>query len=101
MKDFSTWGGTVLAAALLGEIGPADTKTETARRVNIIVRVVAHELGNTPSVCRSCYVHPLVLERYADGTLPEARSRRPANVRAFAKRRPRCSSSSSRLVPNG
>ena len=78
VKDFRTWGGTVLAAALLGEIGAADTRTETARRVNIIIRVVAHELGNTPSVCRSCYVHPLVLERYADGTLPEARLEAPS-----------------------
>ena len=53
-------------------------RTESARRVNIIIRVVAHELGNTPSVCRSCYVHPLVLERYAEGTLPEARLEAPS-----------------------
>jgi DNA topoisomerase-1 len=32
---------------------------------------VAEKLGNTPSVCRKCYVHPAVLDSYLDGTMIE------------------------------
>jgi len=79
VKDFRTWGASVLAAALLGEIGPAETKAETTRRLNAIIRVVAHDLGNTAAVCRSCYIHPLVMERYEAGDLPPSRIEAPSD----------------------
>lgn len=34
------------------------------------IEAVANRLGNTPSVCRKCYVHPAVVESYLDGSLP-------------------------------
>jgi DNA topoisomerase I len=65
-KDFRTWGGTLRAATVLAEIGPAKSPTEAKRNVALAMRLVAAELGNTPTVCRSSYVHPMVIARYLD-----------------------------------
>jgi DNA topoisomerase-1 len=63
-KDFRTWGGSMLAATVLADLGPA--KSRTARNKNVVtaVRLVAAELGNTPAICRKSYVHPVILTRY-------------------------------------
>jgi DNA topoisomerase-1 len=70
-KDFRTWLGTVLAARFLAE--PARVAaTVAARRRHVrdaILRVSA-QLGNTPTICRRCYVHPLVIEAYQGRRLP-------------------------------
>ena len=65
-KDFRTWGGTLRAATVLAELGPAASPTEAKRNVATAMRLVASELGNTPAICRSSYVHPLVVARYID-----------------------------------
>ena len=65
-KDFRTWGGTLRAATVLAEIGPPKSPTEAKRNVALAMRLVAAELGNTPTVCRSSYVHPMVIARYLD-----------------------------------
>jgi DNA topoisomerase-1 len=65
-KDFRTWGGTLRAATVLAELGPAASPTEARRNVATTMRLVASELGNTPAICRSSYVHPLVVARYLD-----------------------------------
>ncbi|HKH94676.1 MAG TPA: hypothetical protein VKA54_22910 [Gemmatimonadaceae bacterium] len=65
-KDFRTWGGTLRAATVLAELGPARTETEAKRNVATAMRLVAAELGNTPAICRKSYVHPIVLARYLD-----------------------------------
>jgi DNA topoisomerase-1 len=65
-KDFRTWGGTLRAATVLAELGPADTPTEARRNVATTMRLVASELGNTPTICRKSYVHPIVVARYLD-----------------------------------
>jgi DNA topoisomerase-1 len=67
-KDFRTWAGSVLACVTLGEIGPFETKTEAKRNVVAAIKQVAEKLGNTPSVCRKCYVHPVVLDSYLKGS---------------------------------
>ncbi len=67
-KDFRTWAGSVLAAVTLKELGPFETVTEGKRKVVEAIKSVAERLGNTPSVCRKCYVHPAVLEAYLGGT---------------------------------
>ncbi|HXI36020.1 MAG TPA: DNA topoisomerase IB, partial [Burkholderiales bacterium] len=67
-KDFRTWAGTLLAARALRTrraAGVADTRRELAQAV----AEVARKLGNTPAVCRKCYIHPAVLEAFAAGTL--------------------------------
>ena len=68
-KDFRTWAGTVLAAWALAELAEFDTKVRAKRNVVEAVRNVAKRLGNTPSVCRKCYVHPAVFDAYLDGKL--------------------------------
>ncbi|MFL5560296.1 MAG: DNA topoisomerase IB [Gemmatimonadaceae bacterium] len=65
-KDFRTWGGTLRAATVLAEIGAARSVTEGKRNVNTVMRLVAAELGNTPTICRKSYVHPVVIERYLE-----------------------------------
>jgi DNA topoisomerase-1 len=65
-KDFRTWGGTLRAATVLAEIGPPRSPTEAKRNVALAMRLVSSELGNTPTVCRNSYVHPMVIARYLD-----------------------------------
>jgi DNA topoisomerase-1 len=65
-KDFRTWGGTLRAATVLAELGPAASLTEARRNVATTMRFVAAELGNTPTICRKSYVHPIVVARYLD-----------------------------------
>ena len=68
-KDFRTWTGTVLAAWALEDLGGYGSKTQAKRQIVEAVESVAQELGNTPAVCRRCYVHPDVLDAHLDGTL--------------------------------
>ncbi len=68
-KDFRTWTGTVLAAFALHELEPFQTNVQARRNIVRAVEQVAQRLGNTPSICRTCYVHPQVLDAYLDGTL--------------------------------
>ncbi len=63
-KDFRTWAGTVLAAIALREFEDFASTREAKRNITQAVEAVAKMLGNTPSVCRKCYVHPGVLECY-------------------------------------
>lgn len=65
-KDFRTWGGTLRAATVLAELGSAASLTEARRNVATTMRLVAAELGNTPTICRKSYVHPIVVARYLD-----------------------------------
>jgi DNA topoisomerase-1 len=65
-KDFRTWGGTLHAAMILADLGPASTPREAKKNVVTAIRLVAAELGNTPAVARKSYVHPIVLAMYQD-----------------------------------
>jgi DNA topoisomerase I len=68
-KDFRTWQGTVLAAIALQEFQEFDTKAALKKNVKAAIERVASRLGNTPTICRKCYVHPEVLTAYAEGQL--------------------------------
>jgi DNA topoisomerase I len=63
-KDFRTWGGTLRAATVLAELGKGKSHSERKKNVVTAVRLVAAELGNTPTICRKSYVHPVVVMRY-------------------------------------
>jgi DNA topoisomerase I len=65
-KDLRTWGGTLRAATVLAELGPPASDREARRNALTAIRLVAAELGNTPAICRTSYVHPEVLERYVE-----------------------------------
>jgi DNA topoisomerase I len=86
-KDFRTWGGTLRAATVLAELGPAKSETEAKRNVALAMRLVSTELGNTPTICRKSYVHPIVIARYLDDgeTIPLPRARRSAANRGQAQ----------------
>jgi DNA topoisomerase-1 len=68
-KDFRTWAGTVLAAVALREVEKCDTKAQQKKNITRAIESVAARLGNTPTICRKCYIHPFVLDAYIDGSL--------------------------------
>jgi len=70
-KDFRTWGGTLLAAIELAEIGSSDDEKLLKKNILKAVKKVAEQLGNTPTVCRSSYIHPTVLKSYENGVTLE------------------------------
>ncbi|WP_254657097.1 hypothetical protein [Sphingobium fuliginis] len=73
-KDFRTWNGTVLAALALSEYEKVDSQAAAKRNVRTAIEAVASRLGNTPTVCRKCYIHPEVFESYlSDELVLEAR----------------------------
>ncbi|MGH7551105.1 MAG: DNA topoisomerase IB [Gemmatimonadota bacterium] len=80
-KDFRTWAGTMQMAAALLDCGPCDDERESKSRVNEAVRLVADQLGNTPAICRECYIHPEIIERYMDDTLAEELGSREGRIR--------------------
>jgi DNA topoisomerase-1 len=84
-KDFRTWGGTVLAAIALGKQQAFETKKQAKANVKTAICAVAELLGNTPAVCRKCYVHPGIVQAYLDririAGLNGAKSLQPPNLR--------------------
>ena len=75
-KDFRTWAGSVLAFDLLRAFEPFESATQAKKNVVQAIAAVAARLGNTPSVCRKCYVHPAVLEAYLGGmTVQQAKEK--------------------------
>ncbi|GAA4377212.1 DNA topoisomerase IB [Nocardioides caricicola] len=77
-KDFRTWHATVLAAAALAESEePGQTKASRKRAVAGAMKEVASFLGNTPTLARSSYVDPRVIDAYEEGrTIARATRRR-------------------------
>jgi DNA topoisomerase-1 len=68
-KDFRTWAGSVLACSVLREFEAFETQRQAKKNVVQAIASVAERLGNTPAVCRKCYVHPEVLECYLCGAM--------------------------------
>lgn len=68
-KDFRTWGGTVTALNALEQLGVFESQTEGKKNVVEAIKQTAERLGNTPAICRKCYIHPGVLDAYMDGSL--------------------------------
>lgn len=68
-KDFRTWGGTVTASIALENLGAFSSETQGKKNVLDAIKSTAKRLGNTPAICRKCYVHPGVIDAYLDGSL--------------------------------
>lgn len=68
-KDFRTWGGTVLSAVTLNHLGPFESSKQAKTNITQSVKIVAQHLGNTPTVTRNYYIHPLVPESYQNEKL--------------------------------
>ncbi|MBU9177740.1 DNA topoisomerase IB [Burkholderia gladioli] len=67
-KDYRTWAGSVNALALLRRAAWLDAR-QARKQIVATVREVAALLHNTPAVCRSSYIHPVVLEAFETGAL--------------------------------
>jgi DNA topoisomerase-1 len=86
-KDFRTWAGTVLAAMALNELESFDSATQAKRNLRAAIEKVASKLGNTPTICRKCYVHPEVLNSYMDGNLVlEVKAKAESELRGNVQR---------------
>lgn len=68
-KDFRTWGGTVLSATTLYRIGDAPTQKDAEKNITQSVKLVSKQLGNTPMVCRTYYIHPAIPKTYQEKIL--------------------------------
>ena len=89
-KDFRTWAGTVLAATALREFEAISHQRQAKKNIVTAIEAVARMLGNTPSVCRKCYVHPEVLNSYLAGETIATIRQRAANKmdRSLAQLKP-------------
>lgn len=77
-KDYRTWAGSTMALERLRKL---EWQPDALARRNLVetVKQVSRLLGNTPAVCRQCYIHPDVLDAFASGQLeclPKSRKRR-------------------------
>ena len=68
-KDFRTWAGTVQALITFKELGFFDTATETKKKIVEALDIVSKHLGNTRTVCKKYYVHPLIISLYESNEL--------------------------------
>ncbi len=89
-KDFRTWAGTVLAAIALREFEAVTHAAQAKKNVLTAIEAVAKMLGNTPAVCRKCYVHPEILDSYLAGnTIATIRQRVAGKIdRSLARLKP-------------
>jgi len=83
-KDFRTWAGTVMAALALAGCEPAASRAAARKSERAAIAQVAARLGNTPAICRRCYVHPEILQCHAEGALLLALEPPPAGLEALS-----------------
>lgn len=70
-KDFRTWAGTISAARLLREAEPPTSEADARAIVARCIKTVSGLLGNTVAVCRTSYIHPVILTLYERGGLAD------------------------------
>lgn len=68
-KDFRTWAGTVQALMAFKEMGLSETQTESKKRIVAALDTVSKLLGNTRTVCKKYYVHPVIISLYENKSL--------------------------------
>jgi DNA topoisomerase-1 len=73
-KDFRTWAGALIACEGFDALPPPTSATQAKAQVRECVIRVAKRLGNTPAVCRACYIHPAVIEAFEAGELKPLRA---------------------------
>lgn len=80
-KDFRTWAGTMIAAQVLRDLGPAESAREAERNIVQAIDHTASRLGNTRTVCRKYYIHPALIAAYLKGDVLPPTRRRHSKVR--------------------
>ncbi|WGD35043.1 DNA topoisomerase IB [Olleya sp. YS] len=68
-KDFRTWAATIICFETLKELGYTEDDKQNKKNILIAIDTAAKELGNTRNVCRKYYVHPLIIDKYEDGSI--------------------------------
>jgi DNA topoisomerase-1 len=67
----------------LDELESFDSAAQAKRNLRAAIEKVSAQLGNTPTICRKCYVHPEVLNSYMDGNLVlELKSKAESELRS-------------------
>lgn len=85
-KDYRTWAGSALALATLRKL-QWEPEADAKKHIVDMVKNVSRQLGNTPAICRKCYIHPAVLEGFLQGhlaLLPRTRQRKGLRVEEVA-----------------
>jgi DNA topoisomerase-1 len=86
-KDFRTWSGTLLAFLALKQFAKFTSTRRAKRNVVQAIEAVARLLGNTPAICRKCYVHPAIIDSYLNGSWFRAMGQGAKRKNAHAKLR--------------
>ncbi|HSI44309.1 MAG TPA: DNA topoisomerase IB [Methylotenera sp.] len=68
-KDFRTWSGTMHATMALKALAPFENITQAKKNIVLAIEAASKKLGNTPSICKKCYVHPFIIESYMAGAM--------------------------------
>ena len=68
-KDFRTWSGTVNALIAFKEIEAQEIEENQKSKIKRAIELVACELGNTSTVCRKYYIHPLIINLYENDAI--------------------------------
>lgn len=68
-KDFRTWNGTLQALLSLKELGCEETATAIKKNIVVALDEVSQHLGNTRTVCKKYYVHPVIINLYENKCL--------------------------------
>lgn len=69
-KYFRTWAANRLAMDFYPEALIDQREGSRKKFSNIVIKMVASELGNTPTVCRDYYVHPAVFNALDQKEVP-------------------------------
>src|SRR5476649_1363376 len=86
-KDFRTWIATVLAAMAFQEFEAVTSESQAKKNIGTVIESVAKILGNTPTVCRKCYIHPDIIHAYLEGvTLDTVSQRISTNLKGSLRR---------------
>ncbi|MGZ3582941.1 MAG: DNA topoisomerase IB, partial [Ktedonobacterales bacterium] len=83
-KYFRTWAGTVITAYTLTQFEPYTSETQAKKNIAQAIKAASQRLGNTPAICRKCYVHPGILDSYLDGSLLQAEQTIERSIDAYA-----------------
>lgn len=71
-KDFRTWAASVIFFDTLMEYGLSEDEGDIKKNIIQATDTAAQALGNTRSVCRTYYIHPLLAAAYSDGSIAKA-----------------------------
>jgi DNA topoisomerase-1 len=52
------------------------SQAQARQNVRMVVESVSKILGNTPAICRKCYIHPEIIHSYLEGNMVKVVSRR-------------------------